>query len=195
MIIKATNKLLTDLRRLRDKNKFDIAQDGAVFNVGGDLIKAGGAWVIDDGKGWVDRPNNIIVTEGLNYLLDVALGGGTQYATFYTFPFAGNVTPVSTWTAANVTANSTEITAYDEATRVAYVDAAASGGVMTNSASKASFTFNGSGSLYGFCVVSASAKSSTSGVLFSGGRLTSAPKSYADDDVINAAYTVTLTSS
>jgi hypothetical protein len=194
MILKATRNLLTDLRRLRGKNKFDIAQDGAVFNVGGDLIKAGGAWNVWDDKGWSDNPNNIIVTQGLNYLLDVALGGGTQYATFHVFPFSGNVTPVETWTAANVTANSTEITAYDEATRVAYVDAAASGGIMTNSASKASFTFNASGNLYGFCVVSASAKSSTSGVLFSGVRLTSAPKTFADDDVINAAYTVTLTS-
>lgn len=192
MKIKATNKLLSELRNLRAKNKFEISNGQAIFRVGED-IGASGDWTVQQNGGLIEPAHNIIVTEGLNYMLDVALGGATQYATFYVAPFSGNVTPVNTWTAANFTANSTENTGYSSATRVAFVDAAASGGSMTNSASKAEFTFNATATVYGAGLLSSSAKSSTAGVLYAAVRFATS-KNVVSTDVINVGYTVTLTS-
>ena len=141
-----------------------------------------------------DISSNIVSTEGLNHLLSVGLAGGSQVGTWYVAPFEGNYTPVAGLTAATFTAAATECTAYDEATRVAYVEAAPSGGVITNSASRAVFTINASKTLYGAALVSASAKSSTSGTLLAAARFSSS-RAVVDNDEVAIAYTLTLTSS
>lgn len=138
--------------------------------------------------------SNILPTAGLNHILDVVLHGSSQVTTWYVAPFEGNYTPVAGLTAASFTADATECTAYDEATRVAYNEAAASGGVITNSANKAVFTINASKTLYGAALVSASAKSSTSGTLLAAARFSSS-RAVVDDDEVAVSYSLTLTSS
>lgn len=44
-----------------------------------------------NGGPWEDTPN-LIVNEGLAYLLNVGLSAGSQLPTFYIAPFAANVT-------------------------------------------------------------------------------------------------------
>lgn len=110
---------------------------------------------------------NDIVTEGKNKLLDVAFRNQTQIAAWY-FGLVNN----SGWTAfvAGDTAAShsgwTELTAYDESTRVAWSPGAASSGSVTNG-TVATFTINASGNVKGIFVASVSTKSSTSGTLWS----------------------------
>lgn len=136
---------------------------------------------------------NIVVNEGLNSLLDIMFHGATQITTWYIGLFEANYTPVATVTAATITAASTESTAYDEATRVAYDEAAPASQSITNSASKATFTFNATKTIYGAFLVSASAKSATTGKLFCAAQFSS-PKAVVDDDQLLLTYTLAASS-
>jgi hypothetical protein len=64
---------------------------------------------------------------------------------------------------------------------------------MSNSASKAVFTFNASKTIYGIGQLSVSAKSATTGVLVSIARFASS-KAVVDDDVLNVTSTIVLAS-
>jgi hypothetical protein len=135
------------------------------------------------------REDNLVVNEGLDAVLNIMFHGTTQISTWYVGLFEGNYTPVAGVTAATITAASTECTAYDEATRQEYVEAAASGQSITNFASRATFTFNATKTIYGLFLVSASAKSATSGTLFSAARFGSS-KAVVDDDQLLVTYTL-----
>lgn len=160
----------------------------------------GGVFTIEhvrDGKvidKWEEK--NLVVDEGLNSLLDTYLNGdGTAKITaWYVALFEGNYTPTAGLTAANFTATATESTAYDEATRQLWVDAGASAKQITNSANKATFTMNASKTIYGAALLSASAKSSTAGVLFAASRF-SVSRAVVDNDQLLITYTVTAVSS
>lgn len=140
---------------------------------------------------WED--DNLVVNEGLDALLDIMFHGSTQITTWYIGVFEGNYTPVSTVTAATITSASTECTAYDESTRVAYVEAAASSQSITNSASRATFTFNATKTIYGAFLASASAKSATTGTLFSAARFGTS-KAVVDNDELLLTYSFTAAS-
>lgn len=144
--------------------------------------------------------SNIVVTEGMNHILNVVLHGTTAVATWYFGLFSANVTPVSTWTAANFTANATEITSntegYSETTRQAFVEGAASAGSINNTASKAAFTIATATSItvWGAGLLSSNVKGGTTGTLLSSAKFTAARTLY-DTDVFNLGYTLSLTSS
>lgn len=142
----------------------------------------------------VSEDRNLVVNEGLNTMLDIMFHGATQITTWYIGLFEGNYTPVATVDASTITAASTESTAYDEATRQEYVEAAASSQSITNTASKATFTINATKTIYGAFLASASAKSATSGKLFAASRFTSS-KAVVDDDQLLVTYQIDLSSS
>jgi len=152
----------------------------------GQIIREGR--VIDE---WED--DNLVVNEGLNSLLSVYFNGGTPITTWYCGVFEGNYTPVATVTAATITSASTECTAYASATRPEWVEAAPSSQSITNSASRASFVFNATKTVYGAFLVSTSTKSGTSGTLFSAARFSSA-KSVVSTDELLLTYTFTAAS-
>jgi hypothetical protein len=139
-----------------------------------------------------DSPN-LVTNEGLNSVLGVYFHGDTQITTWYIGLFEGNYTPVATVTAATITSAATESTAYDEATRVEYNEAAAASQSITNSANKATFTINATKTIYGAFLVSASAKSATTGVLLSAARFGSS-KSVVDNDQLLVTYTFAASS-
>lgn len=142
--------------------------------------------VIDEFEG-----NNLVVNEGLDHILNSTFHGASQVTTWYIGVFEGNYTPVAGDTAATFPASSTECTAYDEATRQEFVEAAASGGSITNTASRATFTFNATKTIYGCFISSASAKSSTLGTLMSAFKFASA-KSVVATDTLDIDYTLTI---
>lgn len=157
---------------------------GGVFS--GQIIRQGE--VIDE----FECPN-LVVDEGLNHMLDVTFAGATQVNPWYLGLFEGNYTPVASLTAATIVAAATESISYDEATRPAFVEAAASGKVTTNSASKATFTFNATKSIYGAFLVSNSTKSGTTGTLFSAAKFAAAKAVVATDQLL-LTYTFTAAS-
>lgn len=174
-----------------EKTKGGVLMPANGLSVGGffhgTLIRDGK--IIDD---FVDH--NLVVNEGLNHLLNVAFNGATQITTWYCGLFEGNYTPVAGVTAATITSASTETTAYTSATRVEYTDATSSSQSMTNSASRASFTFNASKTIYGAFLVSVSTKSSTSGTLMAAAKFSSS-KAVESGDELLLTYTINASSS
>lgn len=111
---------------------------------------------------------NRVVDQGINYILNAALRGEGVLSTFYIAPFAANVTPAANLTAANFTSTLTEFTNYTETTRRQWVsDGAATALVLENAAAPALFTIAGGAQavVWGAGLISASAKSATSGTL------------------------------
>lgn len=97
------------------------------------------------------RQGNTITTEGFNAWLDIMFHGSTQITTWYIAIFEDDYTPLEADTYA--VPGYTECTAYTEAARQEYVEAAASAKNTTNVASKATFTLNASKTIYGGALV------------------------------------------
>ena len=104
-------------------------------------------WVIAelygaDGKlKWRDAGSNLIVDEGIEFIMDTALSGGTQDTTYFVglkdtgTPAAGDVLASH--------AGWAEITAIYTGNRPAWVDGGLASKVITNSASPAAFAIAG----------------------------------------------------
>lgn len=136
---------------------------------------------------------NLVVNQGLTYALNAALGGGSQLSGWFLGLFSGNYTVLAADTAATIAANSTEVTAYTAGARVAWTAGAAASQAISNSGSTATFTFNGSVTVYGAFLVSSNTLNGTSGTLFSGAQFGS-PKSVISGDQLVLTYTYTLAS-
>ncbi len=137
--------------------------------------------------------HNLVPTEGLNHFLNVEFKGTTQVLSWYLAIFEGNYTPTAADTAAALPAAATECTAYDEATREAFVAGTVAGGIVDNTASRAEFTMNATKTIYGAFMTSAPAKGATTGVVVSSVRF-SAAKSLVATDVLRVTAGVTMTS-
>lgn len=144
---------------------------------------------------------NIITTEGLNQILNVVFGAVAKDATIYCGIFKSNVTPAAGNTAASQlgaagTYGECQDADYDDpaTNRPEWVDAAASAGVITNSASKASFTIAASITVYGAFLASSQAKTATTGVLYAAKRFDTS-RAVVDDDVLQVTYQLSLSSS
>jgi hypothetical protein len=139
---------------------------------------------------WETRSHNLVVNEGLNHALDVLFHGTSAVDPWYVALFEDNHTVVAGDTYA--VPGYTECTAYDEATRQAYVEAAASGQSITNSANRAVFTMSATKTVYGAAIVSVSTKGDTAGggVLWCAAKFSSS-KAVNDDDTLEITYTIT----
>lgn len=192
-----SNALSRDLARALRNNDYEVIDEGSIF-VPKQNIRIAGEFVHSVNGCDERRDANLIVDEGLQQLLDVNFNSGTPITAWYCGLYSGNVSPVNTWTAANVTANSTEFTNYTQSTRVAWTsNGAASLGPnsVSNSSSTAAFTIGtGGGTVWGAFLASASAKSATSGKLNSASKFASS-RTLLAADVLNIAYTVSMTSS
>lgn len=145
-----------------------------------------GHQVIRNGKalGPMVFDHNIVVNEGLDYLLDVGLSAASQLTSWYIGLFKGNYTPLATNTGATIAGAATEATEYDEATRQAWTEAGVSSQTITNTASKATFTINDTITAYGAFLVSSSTKSGTSGKLFAAARFSASRSLIATDELL-----------
>jgi hypothetical protein len=111
---------------------------------------------------WVDRVHNLVANVGLQHILDVLFAGTTQVTTWYVGLTAESPVPA----AGDMLASHsgwTEFSDYAD-NRKEYVDVRSDQSV-TNSASKASFSINASGTVGGGFLASAS--TGTSGTLLS----------------------------
>lgn len=133
---------------------------------------------------------NMVVDQGLNYVLNAAFGLTAPLASWYVGLFEGNFTPTSGTTASTVAGLSTECTAYTSGTRPAWTTPSATAKQLTNGSSRASFTFNATKTIYGAFLVSSSSKSGISGTLFSVARFTTA-KTVDSGDELLVTYVLT----
>lgn len=147
---------------------------------------------------WKEKLHNLVTTEGMKHILDVMLHGDTIASTTWYIGLIGdNTTPVVGDTYASPAF--AEAAGYDEATRIAYVEAASTGTTTvttTNTASKATFTMDGTdATIYGAFVASDSTKDDTvaaSAVLMAA-KLFSASRAVVDDDQLLITYEFSLT--
>lgn len=135
---------------------------------------------------------NLLVDEGLTHMLASALGGATQLPSWYIAIFGGNVTPLGSWDAATFAATATELTAYNETTRVPWTPTTAAANVISSFTAKATFTANATITVRGAALLSASAKSTTTGVLMGASRFP-LDKGLADTEILDVGYQVELT--
>jgi hypothetical protein len=157
-------------------------------------VTIGGVFYHSLNGGPLEGPDrNLVVTEGRNHILNVALNNQAQNATWYVALFANNVVPQATWTGANFNANAGEFTGYAETSRPAYNEAAAVAGAIDNYASKASFTINAAGTVYGGAILASNVKAGTSGVLLAAARFSNV-RAVEIDDLLQIGYQISLTS-
>jgi len=135
---------------------------------------------------------NLVVNEGLDYMLKAAVGETAGIANWYIALFTGDVTVIATWTAASFTAASTEWTAYDEAARVAWTKSLVASQGTDSFSNKASFTSSSDGQIVrGAAMLSASAKSSVSGTLLASSRFSS-DKTLDTGEILDVGYGLQL---
>ncbi len=184
--------LIPRLRNALDKGHYR-PQEGGDILIPSMRLRLGGKFYVSVNNGPVSVEPNIVVNEGLDAILDIMFHGGTQITTWYVGAFTGNVTPLNTWTAANVTANSTEWTSYDEAARPEWQEGAVATQSISNLSSRAQFTANATVTVRGAFLVSSSTKSGTTGKLFAAARF-AADRSLGATDILNVGYALTAAS-
>lgn len=140
----------------------------------------------------LEYSENLIVTEGLNYIVGVALKAVTPVTSWFIAPFGGAVSVQGTWTAATFTAQSTELTAYESATRPAWTGGAVAAGAVNSFAAKASIVATSSITIRGAGMLSNSAKSATAGTLLGASRFAS-DKILDVDEILDIGYGLQLT--
>ena len=136
---------------------------------------------------------NIVVNQGLNYLLGASLGAQSVVTTWFVALFSNNYTILASDTAATISANAGEVTQYTAGTRQSWQSAPPASQSITNAANQASFTFNATITVYGAFLISSSAINGTSGTLFAGAQFGSS-KSVVSSDVLQLTYTFTAAS-
>jgi len=168
----------------------------------GEDAKATGVYYVEchdkDGNlKWTAESKNLVVNVGLQYMAGTALTSVTQITTWYIGLYGAGA---SNTPAAGDTMSShagwTEVVPYSNATRVQATFATATTAnpsVVTNSASPASFTINATSTVGGAFLTSGSAKSGTTGTLFSAADFSSpGDRSVVSGDVLSVTYTFSL---
>ena len=168
----------------------------------GEQAKATGVYHVEchdkDGNlKWSAETKNLVVNEGLQYMAGTALTSVAQITTWYIGLYGAGAsnTPAAGDTMASH-AGWTEVVPYSNATRVAATFATATTAnpsVVTNAASPATFNINATSTVGGAFLTSGSAKSGTTGTLFSAADF-AAPgdRSVVSGDIISVTYTFSL---
>ena len=181
----------------------DTAAGGLIANTkAGEEAKAVGKYTVEcfDKEGnlkWTAETPNLVVNVGLQYMAGSALTSTAQITSWYLGLYGSGA---SNSPAAGDTMSShigwTEVTAYSESTRPAATFAAATNAnpsVVTNTASKAVFTMNGTTTVGGAFLTSNNTKSGTTGTLFSAADFSSpGDRSVVSGDILNVTYTFSL---
>jgi len=134
--------------------------------------------------------HNLVVTEGLVYMLKAAMTEEAQPTDWYVAPFNGAATVLAAWTAANFAANATELTTeYSEGTRPVWTPDAVDEVNVTvdNAAAPAAYTIVGAVNVTGAGILSSNVKAGTGGVLAAASRFT-ATRVLADADDYSLRY-------
>lgn len=143
-----------------------------------------------DGKEkWTDGFDNIVVNQGLDYLLSVGLANGTQKAIWYMGLLASG-TPLATWVYTNVA--SVDFIAYAETPLPTWSPGAVSGQSVANGTA-IDYTINGAGGTVvgAFLIASNDKTVATDEILYSAGLFTGGSKSVSSGDTLQVTATFT----
>ena len=161
------HELAADLARER----FDITDDGIYFPRQS-VLAAGEYFDRINGGEWMRTPN-LLPTEGLAHLLNVALGSTAKPAGYFLALFSGSASPAANWTAASFAAAASEIVSltegYTSATRPAWTPANTATGTIDNLGAVASVTIATASQLNvtGAAMLTTNSRGGTTGALVS----------------------------
>lgn len=181
----------TQLQKDLVSGDYEVTPEGLYFPR--EKLRARGVWTYAKRGEPFEEVPNLIVDEGLDYMLGAALGAQTPVTSWYIAIFTGDVAVQASWTAANFVSNATEGTAYVAASRPAWTPAAVSGQGISSFASKAEFVGSGVMTVRGAALLSGSVKSSTSGTLYSAARFNT-DKGIDATEALDVGYRVELSS-
>jgi hypothetical protein len=139
---------------------------------------------------WSDEFDNIVVTTGLNDMLDKYFKGSSYTAAHY----VGLTDSTPTVVAGDTMASHggwVEIADYSQGTRPAFTPGTVSAGSVDNSASKAVFSINASVTVGGAFVTTNSTKSGSTGTLYGAGAFTGGDRALINGDTLNVTVTAT----
>jgi len=175
------------LRRLCERDRSGL---GVNLGIGGRFEVE--CYRSDGSLRWKDTIKNAVTTAGLNNCIDRYLGGTAKATAWYVGLIRDD--SYSALAAADTLASHAgweEADEYDEAARQALTLAGASGGVDSNTASKAEFTISDTETMKGAFICDA--ETGTSGTLFCTGLFTGGDRAVEDGDTLRVTYTITAT--
>jgi len=138
---------------------------------------------------WRDQAKNLVVSEGLEHILDVTLTGGTQVDPWYIGLMSSSPSPA---TDDQISTHSfTEATEYSESTRVTFVEGR-TGVSVSNTGNLATFTLDADGTNIGGAFLASSEDAGgSSGILLCAAAFTGGDKSGDSGDKLEVTYTFT----
>jgi hypothetical protein len=145
----------------------------------------------------VEYSKNLVVTEGLNYLLGVAIGKASLASGFYIMPYIGTgLTVQASWVGASVqdVGVANEWQNYDGSTRPVWniSTQTVSGGAIDTFSTKASFTSSADAqAVTGAVLVTSAIKGGASTTLIAASNFPSV-KNLDDNEVLDIGYGLTL---
>lgn len=177
-------------------NDYTTNDDGSITT--GKGITAKGEYFDRINGGEWTRTENLIPTEGLAHILNVALGTTPKPASYHLALFSAAAQPQANWTAAGFASTASEIVSmaegYSAATRPTWTPANTSTNSIDNMAAVAKVTMKTASSLtvQGAAMLTSSAKGGTTGALISASKYAS-PRVFQDGDTYEIGYRISLT--
>ena len=177
--------------------RFDATANGIYFPRQG-VVANGEYFGRVNGGAWAKEGDNLIPTEGLAHILNVALGTTAKPAGLYLALFSGATAPAANWGAASFAAVASEIVSqtegYKAATRPVWTPVNTNTGSIDNLASVASLTIATASQLNvtGAALLTNSTRGGTTGALVSAS-LYAAPRVFQNGDIYELGYRINLT--
>ena len=190
------SNLCNELALALDREQYDLTDEGVYFPRQG-VLAAGEYFDRINGGEW-QRTKNLIPTEGLAHILNVAMGSTAKPAGYFLALFSGAAAPAANWTAASFAAAASEIVSltegYTSATRPAWTPTNTSTGSIDNMASVASVTIATSSQLNvtGAAMLTNRTRGGTTGVLVSATKYAAA-RVFQSGDTYEVGYRLSLT--
>lgn len=179
-----------------ENNQYEVTEDGLYFPE--QNIKATGEYFDRvNGGDWVCN-KNLIPTEGLAHILNVALGTTPKPASYHLALFSGSAAPAANWNAANFASVASEIVSmtegYTSPTRPAWTTVNTATGSIDNMVNVATVTIATTSQLNvtGAAVLTNSTKGGTTGALISASKY-AAPRVFQNGDTYDIGYRISLT--
>lgn len=177
-------------------NDYTSNEDGSITT--GQGITAKGEYYDRINGGEWTRTENLIPTEGLAHILNVALGTTPKPASYHLALFSAAAQPQASWTAASFASTASEIVSmtegYSSATRPTWTPANTTTNSIDNMAAVAKVTMKTASTLtvQGAAMLTNSSKGSTAGALISASKY-AAPRVFQDGDTYEIGYRISLT--
>ena len=190
-------QLQREVSKALAQGDFQVTDDGILFPRQG-ILAQGEYFGRVNGGTWEKEGDNLITTEGLAHILNVALGATGKPAGYFLALFSGAAAPAANWTAAGFAATANEITSmsegYTAATRPAWTPGTATANSIDNLTTVASVTIATAASLNvtGAALLTNSTRGGTGGVLVSASKYAAA-RTFQNNDTYEIGYRLNLT--